>query len=410
MKDYISFQTTSSFNTNKKISFSNEIGKNPFILNNKLYIPKEMLRDEYQENFVFEMEPKKQTVQTNNEIISKKPTGLINYGSSVCYMNALLQCFYYCYPMTQYFLTIDEYKKSKLGLVSKAYYDFVQGLYLGNEYAAKNFKDALISTDPSFAGKEGKDSKDLALFILSELSEELKENENSIMVLNKNVNKYNKLEVYKEKINLINYNNNNTIISDTFDYLLLIEHRCKNYNCKNIYSKSFYNIQDQNIIIFELETIYKKMDKYANQILLDECIFYYFEDEIINCAFCNTKRLEIKKSICSLPKIFIFVMSRGKNAQFDCKIKFTQEIDMKNYYTPIDEKQRAKNTKYNLICATLVYDWYRGYAHGGHTIAFCKTSRNGQYYIFNDSRAYPYNINKIYDETPYILFYERKGN
>ena len=233
MKDFISFQTTSSFYTNKKISFSNELGKNPFILNNKLYIPKEMLRDEYQENYIFESVPKEQIVN-NNEIISKKPTGLINYGSSVCYMNALLQCFYYCYPMTQYFLTISENKKSNLGLVSKAYYDFVKGLNSGNEYAAKNFKDALIYTDPSFNGKEGKDSKDLAIFILSELNEELKENENSLFVLNENVNKYNKLEVYKEKIDLINFNKNNTIISETFDYLILIEQKCKNFNCKNI--------------------------------------------------------------------------------------------------------------------------------------------------------------------------------
>lgn len=400
MKDYISFETTSSYYTNSKISFSNDFGKNPYILGKKLYIPKEILSDEYKENFGL----------VNNKIQQNTPTGLINYGASVCYMNALLQCFYYCYPMTEYFLNINENQKKKLGLVSKAYYNFVKGLHSGNEYAAKDFKDALIYTDPSFEGNEGKDSKDLAFFILSELNEELKENENSISVLNKSVNQYDKIEVYKEKLNLINYNRNNTIISDTFDYLLLTEHKCKNSKCKNIYSKSFYNVQDQNIIIFELQTIYKKMKKSTKQISLDECIFFYFKNEIINCPFCKTENLEIKKSICSLPNIFIFVMNRGKNAKFDCKIKFTEEIEMKDYYTPIDEKQKKKITEYNLICTTLVYDWYRGYYHNGHTVAFCKTFKNGQYYIFNDSKAKQSDLNKIYDEMPYILFYERKKN
>ena len=239
------------------------------------------------------------------------------------------------------------------------------------------------------------------------MNEELKENENSLMVLNKNVNKYDKFEVYKEKMNLKSINNNNTIISDTFEYLVLTEHKCYNPKCHNIYSKSFYNVQGYNIIIFELESIYKKRNKVSTQLSLNECISHYFNNEMINCPFCKKEQLSIKKSICSLPNIFIFVMSRGKNAHFDCEIKFTKEIDLQNYYFPIDEKQKGKNTKYNLICTTLVYDWYKGFAHGGHTVAFCKTFGTGKYYIFNDSTAKPSDLNKIYNQTPYILFYER---
>ena len=393
--DYISFKTTLNFSSNKKIFFSNNFGRNPFILGNELFIPKEMLKEEYQH---FD-EPHIQHKQ--------KPTGLINYGAAVCYMNALLQCFYYCYPMTKYFLNIDEFEKSRLGLISKAYYEFIVGLYNGNENAAKNFKDALLYTDPSFKGNEGKDSKDLALFILTELHEELKENENSILLSNKNVNKYDKFAVYREKIDLMNENKNFTIIAKTFDFLLLTEHKCHNYKCKNIYSQSFYNVQNQNIIIFELASIYQKRNKPNKIISLDECIFYYFKEEFINCPFCRYKNLEKKKSICLLPNIFIFVMNRGKNANFDCKIKFAKEIDLNNYYTPLDAKLKGINTKYTLIGTTLVYDWYKGFSHGGHTIACCKTFNNGQYYLFNDSKAKPFDINKIYDETPYILFYEK---
>lgn len=60
----------------------------------------------------------------------------------------------------------------------------------------------MIYTDKSFNGIEGKDSKDLARFILSELHEELKENEYSKLYFNKDYNKYNKLDVYQEKLDL----------------------------------------------------------------------------------------------------------------------------------------------------------------------------------------------------------------
>ena len=46
-----------------------------------------MLKNEYQRNFGFESKANKQNYQNpqnKNEINSFKPTGLINYGASVC--------------------------------------------------------------------------------------------------------------------------------------------------------------------------------------------------------------------------------------------------------------------------------------------------------------------------------------
>jgi ubiquitin C-terminal hydrolase len=113
----------------------------------------------------------------------------------------------------------------------------------------------------------------------------------------------------------------------------------------------------------------------------------------------------MKKSICSLPEILIFVMSRGKNANFKCKINFPIEIDMSDFYEPINTKYRTYNTKYDLICATLAIDWYKG---SGHTFAFCKTYKNNEYYLFNDSRVWKTDFSKIKDKIPYILFYEKR--
>ena len=151
-------------------------------------------------------------------------------------MNAVLQCLYYCPPITEYFLTLDEDKKKKLGLVSKWYYDFVQGLFNANKNAAKSLKSAIITSDDSFAGNDGKDSEDFIIFLYSELLEELKENGVSFQKCNDTiVDTSDKLAVYREKINLDKTNNNKAIISDTFDYLVLLEYKCYNNRCNVLY-------------------------------------------------------------------------------------------------------------------------------------------------------------------------------
>ena len=83
---------------------------------------------------------------------------------------------------------------------------------------------------------------------------------------------------------------------------------------------------------------------------------------------------------------------------------------MKNYYSPINDYKRDKNTVYELICATFAYDWsYRGTGH----IAFCKDIRNNgnypQYYVFNDSTVRILDISEINEKVPYLLFYEKKN-
>jgi ubiquitin C-terminal hydrolase len=399
MEDYICFEANNVINNIDKattIYFINKkFKKNPFLLGKKLYIPKEILI--------------KHDSEILNELYTREPSGLINL-EGVCYMNAVLQCLYYCSPITKYFIMLDEYNKNQLGLVSKGYYDFIHGLFNGNKNAAKNLRSAIIKTDDSFAGKGGKDSKDLIIFLLSELHEELSENDTPLQKLeNRIIDKSNKLAVYQEKIDLDKINNNNTIISDTFDYMVLLEYKCNNNKCKGLYSKTFFHIQNENIIIFELKNIVKKQFNNNIPIIsLDECCSNINKTDIIVCPFCKTKELKITKSICSLPDIFIFVMSRGKYAEFDCKISFPKEIDMEKYYIPINNTYKEKDTKYDLIGATFVYDWYKGYGHEGHTIAFCKTYNKGNYYIFNDRIVKESNINKIYDKVPYILIYERR--
>ena len=83
---------------------------------------------------------------------------------------------------------------------------------------------------------------------------------------------------------------------------------------------------------------------------------------------------------------------------------------MGKYYIPINNVYKEKDTKYDLIGATFIYDYYRGYGHEGHTVAFCKTYNNGNYFKFNDKYATESNLKEINGKIPYILFYERRKN
>ena len=113
----------------------------------------------------------------------------------------------------------------------------------------------------------------------------------------------------------------------------------------------------------------------------------------------------MQNKFCVLPKILILVLSRGYHNKFKCHIKFDETLDMNEYYESIDNEDDYSNV-YSLIGATFAYDW--SYEGTGHTVAFCKTYQNGNYYVFNDSTARKTQINEIYGKLPYLLFYERE--
>ena len=419
MEEYICFETNDNLNNVTKsgiIKFRTNYEKNPFIFDNKLFFPKELLDKKFlkslenKQNFQ-ENEKSTKNLYSNaktdsdylNElykIYKKEPSGLFNL-EGVCYMNAVLQCLYYCAPITKYFLTLDN--STQLGLVSNGYYNFVKGMFNGNKSAANDLRSAIINAESSFAGNGGKDSKELILYLFSELNEELKTKGASFQQLQ--IDRSNKLDVYKEKIQSDKAFAN--IISKTFNFYVLLEYKCNNKNCKGKYAKTSYYIQNENVMTFELKNIVNQLNKVNSNISLEECCLNYNKTETTICSFCKQKQLLIKKTIISLPDIFIFVMSRGKYAGYDCTIDFPLQIDMGKCYIPIDNYNKEMNTKYNLIGATFVYDWFKGNGHEGHTIAFCKTYKNGAYYIFNDRNAREANIKEINGKVPYILFYEK---
>ena len=212
MEEFICFEAVDNINNINKvenIKFKSHSGKNPFIYDNKLFFPKELLNKDYlkslennqhfqeKEQLIKDSDSKTDSEYLNQlyEKNKKEPSGLFNY-KGVCYMNAVLQCLYYCAPITKYFLTLAN--DTQLGSVSKGYYNFVKGLFNGNKNAANNLRSAIIDAESSFEGTDGKDSKELILYLFSELNDEL--NVKGTSFKQTNIDKSNKLAVYNEKI------------------------------------------------------------------------------------------------------------------------------------------------------------------------------------------------------------------
>lgn len=371
-----------------------------FVKDGFLYYPKNFLvKNSKNENSYNTIKNSYNSVSDKSDSI--RPCGLYNVGG-VCYMNAILQCFFYCKPLTDFFLGL--YNSQNLGQISKGYYYFVKGLSSGDKDAAKNFKKAITDMDDIFYGSEGNDSKDVAVLILSEIHNELKPNKNDeiIKLENRKVNNYNIYDVYNEKRELDRINGNNTIITKTFNFWLKFEQKCASANCKK-YSKSYYTIESDNIVMLELETLFARDNI---NISVEDILKSYTSPKKIECPCCRKKSLYMTNKFCVLPKILILVLSRGYHNKFKCRIKFNETLDMSNYYSPIHDEDYT-DTEYKLIGATFAYDW--SYEGTGHTVAFCKTYENNNYYVFNDSNARKTQIKEIYGKLPYILFYEREN-
>ena len=142
--------------------------------------------------------------------------GLDNVGAT-CYMNATLQSLANIKPMTQYLIDSNNYSylylNESLCPLTLSYSQVLIGLYcnksINGSYSPNNFKNIISDFNPLFKGVQANDSKDLIIFLLEIINNELvKVNNKRRIKLN------NKKEIEKNKKNLDI--SNEKIIFDNF--------------------------------------------------------------------------------------------------------------------------------------------------------------------------------------------------
>ena len=337
-------------------------------------------------------------------ITNTHANGLQNIGAT-CYMNATLQCLAHIKKFTYYLLShkaniqTNRYQNK----LSYAFVEVLENLWQKNSityYAPNNFKNLISQMNPLFAGIQANDSKDLVLFMLETMHNEL----NSAKKCNNNdnngiINQYN----YDESLQSFTkffQENYKSIVSDIF--YGMYNSRIKCHNC-NIIS---HNIQCNNILIMPLEEVRKFKNRNENHVTIRECFEYYQKSDFMvgdNQIFCNNCKNESTSenntTLIVGPKVLIINLNRGKGLQYDIKLSFDEYLDISDfiYY-------KETNVKYKLIG---VVTHFGPSGNSGHFIAFCKSFVDGNWYKYNDAIVNLSSFKETQDTgVPYILFYE----
>ena len=348
---------------------------------------------------------------------------------ATCYMNATLQCLSHCDEITKYLLIPSKYQDYEsyydVFPLTYAYASVVKHLFPSPKdfhpfFAPHYFKSVIGKLNPLFKEYAANDSKDLLIFILEKIHNELKlpsKSNNDNINQNININsKEGQFYLFMQQFNA----ENTSIISKNFFGINESTIQCLNCGFFT------YNFNIFNFIIFPLEEARKysiqrgqlliinqrvksfiELMNNANQkkITLKDCFEYNQKVDLLqgeNNIYCNhchsSSNAYMYPKLCFTPKILVLVLNRGRGNIYQVKVDYPQYFDI-SPFVPM----YAQYKKYELI-GVITHLGESG--PGGHFIAICKSRIDKQWYLFNDQTTVKCTFNDALNKgTPYILFY-----
>ena len=341
--------------------------------------------------------------------------GLDNVGAT-CYMNATLQCLANIKPITEYLLNQNNYnflyKNNDLCKLTLEYIQVLIGLFLSEtisgSYCPENFKKTISELNPLFQGVQANDSKDLIIFLLEIMNNEL------VNIHNKKHNiSNNEVEVYQE----INISDESMVLTRflkdfrkkycTVIGTYLIGFNKSVFTCYYCNGKTI-NFNIFNLLIFSLEATSNYYNLGINNnsipvINFNHCFGYLSKEEIFQETYCQkckkTGNSNYKETIYSFPLYLIIILNRGKGNIFNCYVQIPEKFNASNF---VDNK--SQNDEYELIG---IVSHFGESGMGGHFIAFCKHYKDGKWRCYNDSVVTECQNDYLNKGTPYILFYKK---
>ena len=368
-----------------------------------------------------------QYINNDAKVIEQKPmpifpnkTALKNIGNT-SYMNSVIQCLSNIKYLSDYL--IKHFGKFDVGNqpLSLAFSSLVYDLFTTQKkyIVPELFKKIIGELNPLFKVNHEVDAKDLIIFLLEKLRQEL--------------NKSN----YSEQFN-IDYAQ---LEKDSFDENKMLQHFIKDFTEKNksIISDNFYGFMRSttkcsccgiikysfktfNFLFFKLKNVKEFIQKkrFSNNIYklnLYDAFDFDKREEILDrknmivCNFCKALApCTHQQIIYTLPKVLIIILDRGKNNQdFKEEFQFPKELDLNtgNYVIRND-----CNTKFYLQS---IITHLGESIDGGHYIAYCRNGPNKEFLCYNDSIIFLATVNKAMSSkifgnsnekrTPYILVY-----
>jgi len=263
--------------------------------------------------------------------------------------------------------------------------------------------------NPLFKGVQANDSKDLIIFLLEVMNNELVKinNKKNNNVENKN-NFYQQIDISNENMVLNNFLNefhksHCSVIGDN-----LCGFQKSVFICQKCGGKAV-NFNIFNFLIFSLEATSNYFNLSNNNTIIptinfDNCFQFLSKKENFNdtyCQICGQTGYSIyQEVIYSMPNYLIIILNRGKGNIFNCNVNIPET------FYPSIYVEKEENIEFNLIG---IVTHFGESGMGGHFIAFCKHSMDGKWRCYNDSIVTECNNDYLQKGIPYILFYQKNS-
>ena len=354
--------------------------------------------------------PSNNSMQSNaySSLVQIKVKGLPNIGLT-CYMNSVLQCLFHLealttiiskmslneitHPISYAFQRVIEYLKESPQQNTYSYYNS----YGNRRPSSLDLFQSAISKCSLFRSFTPCDSKDLVIFLLENMHNELNENRNR-----------------QYKPGLIDQKNEWQTLSDVFNRFFTEN--------KSVFIDLFYGFTETNFLCLNCGTytynfqIFDFVDvpllqlvnfKNSYNLRIEDYFFMSMQNKVTdpnNLMYCQscaketfTQSLDI---FYSLPNILVISLNYGKNAMVKANLDFDERLDLSNYiFNPYSPKEYSLR---GVIC-------HRGSSNSaGHYVAYCKHFDN-KWYCFDDNNVLDASFSdcKKGGNLPYVLFFEK---
>ena len=313
-------------------------------------------------------------------------TGLINMGDT-SYLNATLQIIgnlrnfasYFVNPINVMYIQ-NNYQTIPLSFVFQRLFYHLYPYpekHDREKYKPEYVKNVIARKNKIYATNKRRNPNELISFILNNLHFELNKNKGNNQQFNIQINNKDNVIMYGCQ----NYvNKNNSEIFNLLNWFEIKEKRCSQCNNSTFHLNTFN--------IFELDILgaysYRK-----NPITINDCLYLYsfLRQQTLFCITCRkyTKILN-KSQIYSSPNTFIFSLDRKNLDQNYLNIPFnlTEKLNLNNYI-----ESKISPTNYQLIGVLSFY------VNENKYISFCLSPVDKKWYVYNDEKVEPTNINSI---------------